>query len=48
MELESPVSTQSTRIEITQCAKTYPDGTRGLLPVDLNIEAGEVVALLGP
>src|SRR5690554_4515621 len=48
MELESPVSTQSTRIEITQCATTYPDGTRGLLPVDLNIEAGEVVALLGP
>src|SRR5690606_16648622 len=42
------VSTTRTRIKITQCAKTYPDGTRGLLPSDLEIEAGEVVALLGP
>jgi len=48
MELKHPVSKKSTRIEITRCAKTYPDGTRGLLPVDLEIEAGEVVALLGP
>ena len=43
-----PVPKQSTRIGISRCAKTYPDGTRGLLPVDLEIEAGEVVALLGP
>lgn len=43
-----PLSTKSTRIVITDCAKTYPDGTRGLLPVNLEIEAGEVVALLGP
>lgn len=41
-------STHSTRIDISHCAKTYPDGTRGLLPVDLQIEAGEVLALLGP
>lgn len=42
MELER------TPITIRQCAKTYPDGTRGLLPTDLDIEPGEVLALLGP
>ena len=42
MELER------TRVDIVQCAKTYPDGTRGLWPTDLRIEAGEVLALLGP
>src|SRR3989344_2848427 len=42
MELER------TRVEINQCAKTYPDGTRGLRPTDLTVEPGEVVALLGP
>lgn len=48
MAIEHPISSRSTRIEIAHCAKTYSDGTRGLLPVDLEIEAGEVVALLGP
>lgn len=47
MEVKHPY-TRSTRIELHQCAKTYPDGTRGLLPVDLEIHAGEVMALLGP
>lgn len=42
MELEP------TPITIRQCAKTYPDGTNGLLPTDLDIEPGEVLALLGP
>ena len=42
MELER------TPITIRHCAKTYPDGTRALLPTDLNIEPGEVLALLGP
>jgi putative spermidine/putrescine transport system ATP-binding protein len=42
MELER------TPITIRQCAKTYPDGTRGLRPTDLDIEPGEVLALLGP
>ncbi|MEN9760886.1 MAG: hypothetical protein RI906_712 [Pseudomonadota bacterium] len=42
MELER------TPITIRQCAKTYPDGTRGLQPTDLDIEPGEVLALLGP
>ncbi len=35
-------------VEIANCAKTYPDGTRGLLPTALQVEAGEVLALLGP
>ena len=42
MELER------TRIEIVDCAKTYPDGTRGLKPTTLTVEPGEVIALLGP
>lgn len=43
-----PESQHSTRIKISHCAKTYADGTRGLLPVDLEIAPGEVLALLGP
>lgn len=39
---------ERTPITIRHCAKTYPDGTRGLLPTDLDIEPGEVLALLGP
>jgi putative spermidine/putrescine transport system ATP-binding protein len=39
---------ERTPITIRQCAKTYPDGTRGLRPTDLDIEPGEVLALLGP
>lgn len=39
---------EKTRIEIIDCAKTYPDGTRGLQPVTLTINPGEVIALLGP
>jgi len=35
-------------VDIARCAKTYADGTRGLLPTDLHVEAGEVLALLGP
>lgn len=42
MELER------TPITLSQCAKTYPDGTRGLRPTDLHIKPGEVLALLGP
>lgn len=42
MELER------TRIDIIDCSKTYPDGTRGLQPTTLTIEPGEVLALLGP
>ena len=39
---------EATSVHIRGCAKTYPDGTRGLHPTDLDIEPGEVVALLGP
>lgn len=39
---------ERTPISIRQCAKTYPDGTRGLRPTDLDIAPGEVLALLGP
>lgn len=35
-------------VDIVDCAKTYADGTRGLLPTTLHVEAGEVLALLGP
>jgi len=42
MELER------TSVQISQCAKTYPDGTQGLLPSSLEVYPGEVLALLGP
>jgi putative spermidine/putrescine transport system ATP-binding protein len=42
MELER------TRVQVQQCAKTYPDGTPGLRSTDLVVEPGEVLALLGP
>ena len=42
MELER------TSVQISRCAKTYPDGTRGLLPSSLEVYPGEVLALLGP
>lgn len=38
----------STSVRIIQCAKTYPDGTRGLQTTHLEVHAGEVLALLGP
>lgn len=39
---------ERTRVETIDCAKTYADGTRALLPTSLVIEPGEVLALLGP
>lgn len=35
-------------LSLRQIAKTYPDGTRALLPTDLEIARGEIVSLLGP
>ncbi len=37
-----------TRVVLTACAKTFPDGTRALRPTDLVVEPGEILALLGP
>ena len=42
------MATEPTKIQITDCAKTYADGTRGLQPTTLPVEPGEVLALLGP
>ncbi|MFG1302045.1 ABC transporter ATP-binding protein [Xanthobacter sp. V3C-3] len=35
-------------ITVAGVGKTYPDGTRALLPLDLQVQAGETVVLLGP
>jgi putative spermidine/putrescine transport system ATP-binding protein len=35
-------------IRLKSCGKTFPDGTRALEPIDLEINAGETVVLLGP
>jgi putative spermidine/putrescine transport system ATP-binding protein len=35
-------------LRLTNTAKTYPDGTKALMPTDLTVETGEVVSLLGP
>ncbi len=35
-------------VEVLSAEKTYPNGTRALLPVDLTIGEGEFVTLLGP
>src|SRR5690606_35265799 len=38
----------STRVDVLECAKTFPDGTRALRPTSLAVAPGEVLALLGP
>jgi len=35
-------------IRLRDCAKTFPDGTRALEPLSIEIAAGETVVLLGP
>ena len=37
-----------TAIRLQSCAKTFPDGTRALEPVKLDIDGGETVVFLGP
>ncbi|WP_019937468.1 ABC transporter ATP-binding protein [Bordetella sp. FB-8] len=37
-----------TSITLSECAKTWPDGTRALQPFDLRVSGGEILALLGP
>lgn len=34
-------------IEFKHVSKTYPNGTKGLIDIDLNIEQGEFVAIIG-
>lgn len=41
-------NTHPTSIELRNCAKTFPDGTRALEPVSLTIAGGETIVLLGP
>jgi putative spermidine/putrescine transport system ATP-binding protein len=38
----------SVAIRLVRCAKTFPDGTRAVEPLDLEIRAGETLVLLGP
>ncbi|ANN70043.1 ABC transporter ATP-binding protein [Bordetella bronchialis] len=40
--------TPAVAIALRQCAKTWPDGTRALHPVDLHVPGGSTLALLGP
>lgn len=35
-------------LSLKNASKTYPDGTRALLPSNIEIETGEIVSLLGP
>ena len=35
-------------IALYRCAKTFPDGTRAIEPLDLAVDAGETVVFLGP
>ena len=35
-------------LRLLSAAKTFPDGTKALLPTDLQVETGEIVSLLGP
>jgi len=35
-------------LRLSNTAKTFPDGTKALKPVDLSVETGEIVSLLGP
>ena len=37
-----------TAVRLIDCAKTFPDGTRALEPLSLEIEGGETVVFLGP
>ena len=39
---------RGTRIRLADCAKTFPDGTRALLPLTLEIEPQEKIVILGP
>jgi phosphonate transport system ATP-binding protein len=45
---EIPNHTNGNRqLQITDLCKTYPDGTRALVDVDLNVDHGEIAAIVG-
>lgn len=44
----APGSVGEPHIRVAEVAKTYPNGTVALAPVDLEIKQGEFVSLLGP
>jgi NitT/TauT family transport system ATP-binding protein len=46
--LAPPAAPAAPAVELLSAEKTYPNGTRALLPVDLAIAEGEFVTLLGP
>ena len=39
---------ESPAVEISAAEKTYANGTRALLPVNLAVQPGEFITLLGP
>jgi putative spermidine/putrescine transport system ATP-binding protein len=39
---------EAVSVRLDACAKTFPDGTRALEALDLEIEAGETIVFLGP
>jgi putative spermidine/putrescine transport system ATP-binding protein len=48
MDHPQALGAERTRVEIVDCAKTYPSGARVLHPTTMTVEPGEVLALLGP
>ncbi|HRD97697.1 MAG TPA: ATP-binding cassette domain-containing protein, partial [Rubrivivax sp.] len=48
MDQAPATAPERTRIDIVDCAKTYPGGAQALRPTTLTVEPGEVLALLGP
>ena len=42
------IMTEPVAITLSGCAKTWPDGSRALHPIDLHVQGGETLALLGP
>ena len=42
------MSTTGTSLKLIDCAKTFPDGTRAMEPLSLEIPGGETVVFLGP
>ena len=48
MDQAPATAPERTRVDIIDCAKTYPGGAQALRPTTLTVEPGEVLALLGP